>query len=363
MNIRLGIFLVFFWCAAQAQDTREFPAFDLNVLRGNTLLHSPELAQLMGHPQGFLFTASMKTNGSQEWESAYNFPDYGGYLLFQDFGNPLMGKAYALGGQYNFYFLNRNATVRIGQGVAYNTNPYNRVSNPRNTAFGSKIMANTVLMLNYRKENLVGNFGFQAGLTFTHFSLGRIKSPNSGINTWGINAGVNYNVREVQYRKPQDTLVPKSYVEPLRYNLVFRAGVNESPVIGSGQKPFYHVGGYVDKRIGRKSALQAGAELFLTTSLREYINYRSIAFPEDGLSAHTDYKRIGLFVGHELFINRLSIEAQLGIYVYDPAQLDIPVYDRLGIKYYFNPTLFAALAVKTHGFMAEALEAGIGIRL
>jgi len=347
-----------------AQDTAEYGAIDVSFIRSNILLHSPDLAQLItGHPEGVMISFSKKTNGNQEWESIYNYPDYGGYFLYQDFKNQKLGQGYAVGAHYTFYFLKRHLSVKVAQGLAMTTNPYNKITNSKNTAFGSKFMANTDFVINYKKENLIDNFGIQAGFTFTHFSVGRVKSPNSGLNTIGLNIGVNYNFREVQYRKIDTTLARQKFFEPIRFNFVFRSGVNESPVIGSGQKPFYHIGAYADKRLGRKSALQFGSELFLTTANKEYIKFKSIAYPEEPMDADTDYKRVGVFIGHELFINRLSIEAQVGYYVYDPSKLDVDFYDRVGIKYYITKKIFGALAVKTHGFLAEALEFGVGVRL
>lgn len=347
-----------------AQDTTEYGTVEVNFLRSNIMLHSPELAHLItGHPEGVMIGFSKRTNGSEEWEAIYNYPDYGGYLLYQDFKNIQLGQCYAIGAHYNFYFLKRHLSVKIAQGVALTTNPYHKTANSKNTAFGSRFMGNTNFVVNYKKENLFDNFGIQAGFVFTHFSMGRMKSPNSGLNTIGVNVGVNYNFREVQYRKIDTTLAGKKFTEPVRCNFVFRGGVNESPVIGSGQKPFYHIGAYADKRIGRKSALQLGTELFLTTANKEYIKFRAIAYPEAPIDADTDYKRVGIFIGHELFINRLSIETQLGFYVYDPSDLDVSFYDRVGMKYYITKKIFGALAVKTHGFMAEALEFGVGVRL
>lgn len=362
-TIACGLFLLLSGLVF-AQDTTEYESIDVNFLRSNVMLHSPDLAQLItGHPEGVMVSFSKKTNGSQEWESIYNYPDYGGYFLYQDFKSQKLGQCYAVGAHYNFYFLNRNLTVKIAQGIAYATHPYDKTTNSKNIAFGSKIMANTDFLVNYKKENLIDNFGIQAGFAFTHFSLGRMKSPNSGLNTIGVNVGVNYNFREVQYRKIDTTLAKVKYAEPVRFNFVLRGGVNESPIIGSGQKPFYHIGAYADKRIGRKSALQFGTELFLTTSNKEYIKFKSIAYPEEPINADTDYKRVGIFIGHELFINRVSIEAQLGWYAYNPSKLDIDFYDRLGLKYYITKKIYGALAVKTHGFLAEALEFGVGVRL
>jgi len=347
-----------------AQDTAEYEAIDVSFIRSNILLHSPDLAQLItGHPEGVMVSFSKKTNGSQEWESIYNYPDYGGYFLYQDFKNEKLGQGYAIGAHYNFYFLKRHLSVKIAQGIGMTTNPYNKISNSKNTAFGSRFMSNTDFIINFKKENLIDNFGIQAGFAFTHFSVGRVKSPNSGLNTVGFNVGVNYNFREVQYRKIDTTWAKQKFSEPIRFNIVARGGVNESSVIGSGQKPFYHVGFYADKRIGRKSAFQLGSELFVTTANKEYIKFRSIAYPNDKIDANTDYKRIGIFIGHELFINRISIEAQVGYYVYDPSQLDGDFYDRVGMKYYITKKIYGALAVKTHGFLAEALEVGVGVRL
>jgi hypothetical protein len=88
-----------------------------------------------------------------------------------------------------------------------------------------------------------------------------------------------------------------------------------------------------------------------------------VAYPEASLDPNTDYKRVGVFIGHELFINRISLEAQVGYYVYQPFKKDIPVYDRVGIKYYVTDKIFAGFTIKTHMFLAEALEFGIGVRL
>ena len=358
-----GVLLLFFG-RVSAQETGETDAIDVNFLRSNIMLHSPDLAQLItGHPEGVMVSFSKRTNGNEEWESLYNYPDYGGYFLYQDFKNEKLGKCYAVGAHYNFYFWNRNLVFKASAGPAVTTHPYNKQTNSKNAAFGSKYMANINFFVNYKKDNIFDNFGVQAGIAFTHFSMGRMKSPNSGLNTIGLNIGVNYNFSELQYRKIDTTVSRMKMVEPIRFNFVMRGGVNESPVIGSGQKPFYHIGAYADKRLNRKSALQLGAEVFLTTSNKEYIRFRSIAYPEDPIDINTDYKRVGVFIGHELFINRISIEAQLGYYVYDPAKFDTVIYDRVGMKYYFSKNIFTGVSVKTHGFLAEALEVGIGIRI
>ena len=72
---------------------------------------------------------------------------------------------------------------------------------------------------------------------------------------------------------------------------------------------------------------------------------------------------IGIFIGHELIINKISIEAQLGYYAYQPFKKDIAIYDRVGMKYRLSDKLFVGFSLKTHLFLAEALEIGIGYRI
>lgn len=348
-----------------AQKDNPF-SVEASYLRGNVLPHTEDMYHLVnGHPQAFLLTVVKRTDGSSEWHRAYNYPDYGGYFLYQDFKSQPLGENYSAGALYNFYFWKRRLQFQLAQGIAVTTNPYDKVENSKNKAFGSRIMANTNIGFAYDNQQLFKNVGFHAGILFTHYSNGRVKSPNSGINTYVLNLGVNYNFSEDFKRQPDTTSVKKSYKEPMHYNFVFRTGINESPIVNSGQYPFYHVGFYADKRLNRKTALQLGAELFLTKSIEEYIKYFAIAYPENEnpIDADTDYKRVGIFIGHELIINRISLEAQVGYYVYQPFKKDIPIYDRVGVKYHFTKNVFGGFTIKTHMFLAEALEFGIGYRI
>jgi len=358
-----GILLLFFGFVS-AQELNNSNAVDVNYFTGNVMLHSPGISHLItGHPEGVMVSFSRKTNGEKEWHSVYNYPDYGIYFLGQDFKNEFLGKNYAIGAHYNFYFLNRKLMLKVAEGIAITTNPYDKETNSKNNAFGSKIMANTDFLLNYKEENIIDNLGVQAGFVFTHFSNGRVKSPNSGINTYSINIGVNYNFDKLQ-QKIVDTAAAKiKFTQPVKYNFILRTGVNESPIIGSGQRAFYHIGFYADKRLNRKSAIQLGTEVFVSNFYKDFIKYQSVAYPQLNLDPNTDYKRVGVFIGYELFINKISLEAQVGYYVYQPYKHDIPVYDTIGMKYYFGDKLYTGLSIKTHGFLAEALEFAVGVRL
>lgn len=246
------------------------------------------------------------------------------------------------------------------------SNPYDKETNNKNNAFGTKILDNNYFLLQYKKENIIHKIGFQAGFMLTHFSNGRFKAPNSGINTIAFNIGLNYNLNDAPEFIVDSLPSNDIYKEQIKYNFAFRTGISEGPVPHLGQRQFYHIGLYADKRIGRKSAIQLGTDVFLSRYLQDYIEFVSVAFPKGHKSytdSGTDYKRIGLFVGHELFINKLSIETQLGYYVYKPFNYETDIYQRVGAKYYIYKNIFTGVGLKTHGGRAEAIEATVGIRL
>lgn len=337
--------------------------FDLNYFSGKIALHNNDILHLItGHPEGVIFSWNKKTFGNEVWEQRFNYPDYGASFIYQDLKNDVLGNNYGLYAHYNFYFFKRNLTLRVGQGIAYNTNPYDKLENHKNIAFGSHLLSSTYLMLNYKKERLIDRIGLQAGLSLIHYSNANVKAPNTSVNTIAFNVGLNYNLDE-EDQEFIDNLNNDKFTERIKYNIAIRSGINQSDIIGSGQFPFYVVSAYADKRLSHLGAVQFGADVFFSNFLKELIYYQSVSFPEENVSGDEDYKRVGLFVGHELFINRMSIETQLGYYVYYPFDFEGRTYMRIGLKRYFGNKFFGAITLKSHGAKAEAVEFGIGVRL
>ncbi|MGB6268819.1 MAG: acyloxyacyl hydrolase [Olleya sp.] len=361
-SIITGYFLFFMLCVQAQNETIPY-TLDANFFYGNITEHNSDISHLItAHPSGIILSYNQKTFGKNAWESRYNYPDYGASFVYQDFKNETLGNNFGLYAHYNFYFFKRNLMFRIGQGLAYNKNPYDKVENFRNNAFGTQLLSSTYLMLNYKKENLFNGFGLQTGLSLIHYSNANVKAPNSSINSITINLGVNY-VFDAENTPEYVQHVDEKFTEKVKYNLAFRSGVNESDIIDSGQYAFYIFSAYADKRLNHKSALQLGTDVFFSNFLKTHIRYKSVAFPLDNVSRDEDYKRVGVFVGHELFISKTSLITQLGYYVYYPFDFEGRVYNRVGLKRYFSNKWFGALTLKSHGAKAEAVELGIGIRL
>lgn len=360
------ILCVLLWVPALlGQETAPVRNLDLNPFYGSVLLHNPDVSHLIrAHPGGFILALNRKTFGQEAWEERYGYPDQGVSFIYQHMGNRTLGDNLGLYVHYNFYFWKRNLQLRIGQGIAFNTNPYDRVENFRNNAYGSHLMSSTYLMFQYHRERIWNRLGLKAGITLVHYSNANVRAPNTSTNTLGLTAGFIYELDPVPEGGYTYKSLPETPVkEGVRLNLVFRSGINESDVVGSGQYPFYIFSAYADKRLGQISAVHLGAEVYFSNFLKELIRFQSNSFPELNVSPDADFKRVGIMVGHELFINRLSVLVQLGYYVYYPFEFEGRVYNRVGIKRYFGSNWFGAISLKSHGAKAEAIEFGVGIRL
>ncbi len=363
-RILIGVFCLFpILMFSQEEDPNLFNV-DASYFYGTILEHNPDISHLItDHPTGLILSYNKKTYGFKDWESRYNYPDWGFSFIHQDMKNQYLGENYSLYAHFNFYFFKRNLNLRIGQGIAYATNPYDKEDNFINNAYGSDLLSTTYLMFNYKKENIYKGFGLHAGISVIHYSNANVKAPNNSTNTFVFNVGANYlfnHENEPEYIPSSEV---KKFTEPIKYNLAFRTGINESDVIGTGQYPFYNFSFYADKRINRKSALQIGTDVFFAEFLKELIYYYSVAFPELDVSGDEDWRRLGIFVGHELFINKMSFITQLGYYVYYDYDFEGRVYNRIGLKRYFGDKFFGALTLKSHGAKAEAVEFGFGVRL
>lgn len=254
---------------------------------------------------------------------------------------------------------------RIGQGLAYASNPYHPEDNYINNAFGSTILSSTMLMANYNKLNIYKGFGIQAGVSVLHYSNADFTSPNNSLNSFTFNLGLNYlleyeNVPDFFPKDPAE----KKYTEPLHLNFAVRGGINTTGIIGSKKYPFYTFSAFADKVINKKSTLQAGTEIYFSKALEEFIYYQSVAYPVGKTEGDEDAKRVGVFVGHQLTFNQLSVITQLGYYAYFPYDNYVErVYNRIGLQRRISDQWMASVTVRSHAANAEAVEFSLGYRL
>jgi hypothetical protein len=337
------------------------------LFRGVILPHSQDINHLITkHPVGFVLEYDFCIKPNKEWYQAYNYPVVGFSVIGQDYGNEILGQTAGALAHVKFFFLKRNIQLQLAQGLGFTTNPFDVETNSKNNVFGSTVLGATIINISHKNIALNNHFSFNSGFTFIHFSNGRTKSPNKGLNSFVYAFGLTYHFNKTIFEKlkvePSD--VNKGATQNIKINANLMGGLNESIYINQGQKPFFHGSIYADKKVSRYSAWQMGFDGFLSYAYQQQIRFRGTSFPEEKpVDPNTDFRRVGFIIGHELFITKLSFITQAGAYVYKPFMEDgRRFYQRIGFKYYLSNKFFISTTLKTHFAGAEAVEYGIGIR-
>ncbi len=335
----------------------------VDFFRGAIYEHKEQISHLItGHPWGFRVTFDQKTFGREAWEARYNYPDVGITFVYLDYNNETLGQSIALIPHYQFY-ITRNKVARnqfsykIGLGLSYNTEKYDPEHNNKNNVLSTDLSFGILFQASHqwavsKKVNLVSS------VSMTHFSNGAIKKPNSGINVFALNMGVNYrlNYNKIEYLPNTESPLER---QPFGIMVAVSGGMHEAVRVGSGADPFWVVSGLADKKINRKSILGVGLEWFYSVSLKKIRKYDY--WLEDG--ENPDFKRVGIVISHELLVNRFSVLTQAGYYLYDPYSKFSQTYLRAGLRRYFGRRFFGSIAVKSHAAKAEAAEFAVGYRI
>ena len=363
MQLRLT-FLLWLVCSGLFAQSNAKYSYSLGaeVSKGIIYRHHENMGHLIkGMPEALELSWVQHTHGAKNWEALYGYPDVYYKLSYYDLKNDdVLGRIIALSTGMAFHLLgspetNNRLQLYFGMGVAYSTKPYNKETNNLNNAIGSALTYNGNLKLSYHHA-----FGkrWQAGVGFkiTHFSNGAVKLPNLGLNLVSLNASATYRIIPAKELQPPAEQVFIN--RKLRYGAIFRMGWAESSPAGSGVKPVYALTLLVQKQVAVMSLIEAGLEGFANKAVAYEIKNSF----DNTVAPDTDYRRVGLMVGHELLVNKLALVTQLGLYVYRPYYPNERIYTRLGLSYYFTDALVAGFSLKTHFAVAEVIEYSIGYR-
>lgn len=356
MVFSLSIILV------EAQESNSY--WQLDYSKGSIVRHKNILSRLYTERPEYVSIGWHKTpKNNTSWKARYNYPDWGFVLMNQQFHNEILGNTTALNYTTTYYLLNRNAknqlNIQLGFGGGYNTKPLDFDTNLLNVAMTSHFLFTQHFKMNYTRPELFKNIGLHAGFSFSHFSNGSFKKPNLGINSIFLNVGLSYFNRnsDIIYQKPEKE--EKIVKQPIHLNVNINGGFHESKP-GVGIKPVYYLSSYAQKKLGHRSKLQLGVDFFNSQSLKDYAEYYFQIYKEEtGQEKRSDHRQIGAFFGHELLFNKLSLETQVGYYLYKPFEEPAPVYQKISFKHYFNNEKSAiGVSMKIHYFEAEFICLG-----
>ncbi len=329
---------------------------------GFIIPHSSTIRDISkSNPWGFEAEWSWQLMSRNAWNYCYCFPRTGISFFYINFANPgVLGSSYApyvfiepvLGAEKKF-----NSSIRFGIGPAFMDKVYDEQTNPENL-FYSSVVSFIVLLdvgVNYRfsdrmQVRLSGNYN--------HISNGGIKNPNKGINFPTASLGLDYNLRDLSYKKHTKIENMNRRSGKWRFDVV-GFGTGKTDIKGEKHYPVFGITGTVSRVIGRLSALSGIIEGTNDRADKAEIERREI----EENSEFIDHKYLAVLIGYELLIGRFIFSTHLGTYVYSPFKRRDPVYQRYGLVFYLNDRLFIGSNIKAHRHVADFLDFRIGVSI
>jgi len=309
------------------------------------------------HARGFELLLVFPTYGKDYWEKLYRYPKAGAGYSCWDLGNKkVFGTAHAL---YGFFSapvieLNRKLSMNyhISFGASYLTKTFDIDDNYLNRAIGShgnvyfRIGIDARYQIFQRAEIMI-----ESG--FSHFSSGKFKSPNYGLNALTGSLGINYLVGDPAREKLQPEIPP--LINRIQHSVVYSAGIKVFDNL-IGYRYFISSLSYnLDWFWKHKRRLGIGADLFYDASIAE-------AMAVDGVNNQNEanFIRFGIHGSYSLQYRKISMKIQLGHYLYSKYTDLSLIYSRLALQYLLTHHLLLNVSLKSHMAKADFIEWGIG---
>lgn len=306
----------------------------------------------------------------EHWTSRYGYASYGIGYYSGFVGNPqVLGKPNAIFGFITFPLSrgDKRNVFELSQslGITYNLEPYDEVKNPENDAIGSPFAV-------YFNLSIGGAFKWTRemdllyGIDYTHFSNGRITTPNYGFNMYGLNVGLRYHYNADQKLVNKDPysheLLPARFNRPKKeknvrlhensIEIYTAIGTVQNEVDKGTHKRYGIFSGALDYRFkfNTMHAVTAGLDLFYDASLETL-------YPET-----KDQFFYGVHGGYDFMFGKMAVRLQYGAYLSDDKG-KLPTYIRAGFRYDITDWLNIQIAVKTkNASRADWAELGFGFR-
>jgi len=366
----LLIFGIAIAISVQAQEVqkRTYHFVELKPHFGQPIIYSDSLTSTLNKS---FFAGDVRwgvqTNGERNQDQFLAFPTYGIGLYHAYLSSPdTLGRPWAL---YFFYSAPIFRTERFtfgyeaALGVAWNFAKFDPETNSKNDLIGSAVNAyfNGGLFLKYKLTN---RFDIGAAVDFTHFSNGAMQTPNKGMNLRGGNVSLAYHFTP---RVKKGILAGRAELKPKDLGGIEKYNeININAAIGGkattkeyGSGPKYFASSLIvdfNRRYSWIGKFGAGLDWIYDSSLSE-------DYEGEENTPHSKYMFLGLHLGHELIISKVSVVTQAGTYLIKGTPAKGWFFFRLQLKYSFTPNWSASIALKTaNGFKADFIEFGIGHR-
>jgi hypothetical protein len=328
------------------------------VLPTNNFVKGDNLAQQrIKEYKSINIQLGLSSTDKKDWAVSYRQPYYGIGVSISDFQTPELGRPVSGYGYLGIPIVRSKYLSLYNElqyGMAFGWNNYDPILNPKNHAIGSKftVHAASQMMLRLHMSPYVD---LTTGLSFVHFSNGRMERPNNGINIITPSVGFAiYPNKQARYIRPKRAL---SLNRPLEWALIAGYG-NHQRISDIDDQKYFAVGGLM-------ASLAKQHTNYYRSRISLDINYFwSLTEDQNEAQAKPGWSNLTLGVAYqpEFTIGDFTMVGGIGLYLrhQDYGNYE-QLYQRLGLRYNFTKNISLGVNIRSVNFYeAEFLEFQFG---
>ncbi len=327
---------------------------------GIMLPHTSEVQYIVhNNISGAELTLSTESNNRHQWEGLFRNPRYGIGYNYNNFHNKdVMGKAHSLFGYIDIPFYKTQSkfglNYQIGFGLSYFPKRYHPYNNPLNHAISAPV--NYYVTFDVHGRYKVGKKNeIKTAIELSHYSNGKTKSPNYGLNSITFSAAWLYSIIPANEIELPSVKIPyKKHV----YEIIANAGGKRDDMLND--KVYLISSVVIDYCYfyTARYAFGGGVDLLYDGSLEA----TKLSEINENESSSKDNYQAGLHMGFRVRYGDLQVVLQTGYYVYANYLKHTSVYSRIGMRYALTDKLLFNFTLKSHLAIADFIEWGIGYR-
>ena len=304
------------------------------------------------------FIIARVPNGEKSWHHDYNYTKYGVLFAFVDFGNSEVGKGFSLIPFYDFSLLRKEKswlTFRLGIGLGYLTQKWDRVTNYKNIIIGSNLNASFDCSLNYDYA-IAKKWVLSSGVAFGHFSNAKFSAPNSGINYPKVLFGLKY--RNFGHNRDDAAVSERTKIAEFRrfgFFVNYNVGLKENTTVDNNKYFTSNLNSMFTYQSTIKSVWGLGVEFIHDSGKIRSAKALNGLYKANLLS----YTAIGIAPSYQFVVNRSRLLFQFGYYLNNKAIMGENFYNRLALRQYISESLQFHIGIRNHKVNAQTLELGI----
>jgi len=318
------------------------------------------------------FRLGLKGYGSSQWHQFYRYPTYGiglhkTWFIPRDniLGNPMSVFVF-----FNPSLLGKERItvgIDLSSGLAFNFNEYDPQENPDQLAIGSNLNMHFQLEVE-TSFRILENLDGAAGIGFTHFSNGRIRTPQRGVNLPHAFGILRYHLPAWYGKNKSHEEWPRVRPKYVRHQIprfkgrweyygVLSAGIVTPEDLWPDRSIKYFIGSLsldVARHYYYIGKAGIGLDVFHDRSMQEPYRH-TLEYPD-----FIDLTFLGFHLSHEFMVNRITLVTQVGVTL-THRDIEGKWYGRFGARIDLTEHFFFRGTIKIpNGFKADAIEWGIG---